>query len=137
MNADDRYLSCFVSTRSEIVVPIAFEGQVVGEIDIDSDKPAAFGEDDRVFLERVALLISPHTLVAWDTGGVAGRPRAAPARALTRTEHARERHDFVPIYPKLQTATKSGAVDPQRSSSSERFHRASNRLQLSLVRALG
>jgi len=43
---------------------------VVGEIDIDSDRPAAFGEADRTYLERVAVLISPHCLVAWDTGGV-------------------------------------------------------------------
>ena len=71
VNADERYLACFASTRSEIVVPIAFEGRVVGEIDIDSDEPAAFGEEDRTFLERVATLISPHCLVAWDTGGVA------------------------------------------------------------------
>ena len=71
VNADDRYLACFVSTRSEIVVPIAYEGRVVGEIDIDSDRPAAFDPGDRVFLERVAELISQHCLVAWDTGGVA------------------------------------------------------------------
>jgi L-methionine (R)-S-oxide reductase len=70
VNADPRYLACFPSTRSEIVVPIAYQGKVVGEIDIDSDEPAAFTEDDRVFLERVATLISPHCLVAWDTGGV-------------------------------------------------------------------
>jgi L-methionine (R)-S-oxide reductase len=71
VNADERYLACFASTRSEIVVPIAYEGRVVGEIDIDSDQPAAFGADDRAFLERVALLISAHTLVGWDTSGVA------------------------------------------------------------------
>jgi L-methionine (R)-S-oxide reductase len=63
VNADERYLACFPSTRSEIVVPIAYEGRVVGEIDIDSNRPAAFGDDDRAFLERVALLISPHCLV--------------------------------------------------------------------------
>ena len=73
VNVDDRYLACFVSTRSEIVVPIVFEGKVVGEIDIDSDEPAAFGPEDRAFLERVALLISPHCLVGWDTGGVPWR----------------------------------------------------------------
>jgi L-methionine (R)-S-oxide reductase len=71
VNADERYLACFASTRSEIVVPIAYEGRVVGEIDIDSDQSAAFGADDRAFLERVALLISAHTLVGWDTSGVA------------------------------------------------------------------
>jgi L-methionine (R)-S-oxide reductase len=70
VNADERYLACFPSTRSEIVVPIAYEGRVVGEIDIDSDVPAAFSEADRVFLERVALLISPLCLVGWDTGGL-------------------------------------------------------------------
>jgi len=71
VNADPRYLACFPSTRSEIVVPIAYEGRVVGEIDIDSDRPAAFREDDRAFLEQVATLISPYCLVGWDTGGVA------------------------------------------------------------------
>ena len=58
VNADPRYLACFPSTRSEIVVPIVNEGTVVGEIDIDSDRPAAFGDDDREFLERIAVQIS-------------------------------------------------------------------------------
>jgi L-methionine (R)-S-oxide reductase len=74
VNDDPRYLACFPSTRSEIVVPIAYEGKVVGEIDIDSEQPAAFGSDDRVFLERVAVLISPYCLVGWDTGGEAWSP---------------------------------------------------------------
>jgi L-methionine (R)-S-oxide reductase len=60
VNADPRYLACFPSTRSEIVVPIARDGQVVGEIDIDSDRPAAFGQEDRAFLERVAKLIASY-----------------------------------------------------------------------------
>jgi L-methionine (R)-S-oxide reductase len=58
VNADPRYLACFPSTRSEIVVPISREGRVVGEIDIDSDQPAAFGDADREFLERVAESIA-------------------------------------------------------------------------------
>src|SRR5919201_4187312 len=71
VNADARYLACFPSTRSEIVVPIVYEGRVIGEIDIDSDRPAAFGREDRALLERVAVLISAHSLIGWDTGGVA------------------------------------------------------------------
>ena len=59
VNADPRYLACFPSTRSEIVVPISHEGRVVGEIDIDSDRPAAFGDEDRELLERVAVLLGP------------------------------------------------------------------------------
>ena len=58
VNADPRYLACFPSTRSEIVVPIARDGRVVGEIDIDSDQPAAFGDADRELLERIAGLIA-------------------------------------------------------------------------------
>jgi putative methionine-R-sulfoxide reductase with GAF domain len=70
VRADDRYLACFLSTRSEIVVPIVYDRLVVAEIDIDSDTPAAFGDDDRRFLEQVAELIAEHCLVGWDTGGV-------------------------------------------------------------------
>jgi L-methionine (R)-S-oxide reductase len=69
VNSDARYLACFPSTRSEIVVPIAYEGRVVGEIDVDSDEPAAFDEVDRRYLERIATLISQHALVGWDTKG--------------------------------------------------------------------
>ena len=60
VNADPRYLACFASTRSEIVVPVAHDGTVVGEIDIDSDQPAAFGDADRASLERIALQIAPY-----------------------------------------------------------------------------
>jgi L-methionine (R)-S-oxide reductase len=60
VNADERYIACFVSTRAEIVVPVINDGRVVAEIDIDSDTPAAFGESDRELLERVAALIGPY-----------------------------------------------------------------------------
>lgn len=70
VNADPRYLACFPSTRSEIVVPVHYEGSVVAEIDVDSDAPAAFGEADRAFLERVATAVSAACLVGWDTGGM-------------------------------------------------------------------
>lgn len=54
VNADPRYLACSIETRSEIVVPIMQDGVVYGELDIDSDTPAAFGDADRVLLEGVA-----------------------------------------------------------------------------------
>lgn len=57
VNADPRYLACFVNTRSEIVVPIMSEGDVVAEIDIDSDTKAAFKEPDVGLLESIAELI--------------------------------------------------------------------------------
>lgn len=59
VNADPRYLACSIETRSEIVVPIMLEGEVLGELDIDSDKPAAFDAVDRALLEHVARLLAP------------------------------------------------------------------------------
>ena len=44
VNADPRYLACSIETRSEIVVPIMLDTEVLGEIDIDSDRLAAFGQ---------------------------------------------------------------------------------------------
>ncbi len=54
VRTSSEYLACFLSTRSEIVVPIVVPGGVVGEIDIDGDRVAAFDESDRRFLEEVA-----------------------------------------------------------------------------------
>jgi L-methionine (R)-S-oxide reductase len=59
VDADARYLSCFASTRSEIVVPIFEGGQVIGEIDIDASDRDAFDDTDARFLEEVAALIAP------------------------------------------------------------------------------
>lgn len=58
VNSDPRYLACSLETRSEIVVPIMRGPQVLGEIDIDSDRAAAFGEADRVLLERIAAALA-------------------------------------------------------------------------------
>ena len=58
VDADPRYLACSLETRSEIVVPIMRGGDVLGEIDIDSDKKAAFGPADRELLEAVANLLA-------------------------------------------------------------------------------
>ncbi len=57
VNADPRYLSCSIKTRSEIVVPIFSRERVVGELDIDSHTPAAFTNADRAFLEEVARIV--------------------------------------------------------------------------------
>jgi L-methionine (R)-S-oxide reductase len=53
VSKDPRYLQCFLSTRSEIVVPILNSGKVVGEIDIDSDQLDSFSSVDREFLEAI------------------------------------------------------------------------------------
>lgn len=58
VNADPRYLACSADTKSEIVVPIMMGSQVLGEIDVDSDRAAAFGQADRQLLESVAALLA-------------------------------------------------------------------------------
>ncbi len=58
VSKDPRYLACFASTRSEIVVPIRAGTRVIGEIDIDGKELSAFGPSDRAFLEAVAALLA-------------------------------------------------------------------------------
>jgi len=60
VSQDERYLACFVSTQSEIVVPIIRNDKVIGEIDVDSNIPNAFNENDAVFLEKIADMLSKH-----------------------------------------------------------------------------
>jgi len=54
---DPRYLACSIETKSEIVAPVFVKGKVVGELDIDSHFPAAFGREDRGFVEHCAALV--------------------------------------------------------------------------------
>ncbi len=60
VTVDKRYLSCFISTKSEIVVPIKKGKKILGEIDIDSNKKNAFSEKDKVFLENLADMLFEH-----------------------------------------------------------------------------
>ncbi len=57
VNLDNRYLACSTETKSEIVVPVFVRGKVVGELDIDSHFPAAFGDADRALVEYCAALV--------------------------------------------------------------------------------
>jgi L-methionine (R)-S-oxide reductase len=66
VDADPRYLACSVETRSEIVVPIQRSGRIYGELDIDSDRQAAFGPADRTLLEHLAALLAEKFERAYD-----------------------------------------------------------------------
>jgi L-methionine (R)-S-oxide reductase len=57
VRSDPRYLACSVETKSEIVAPIFLRGRIVGELDIDSHSPAAFGREDRDLVESCAALV--------------------------------------------------------------------------------
>jgi len=57
VNADPRYLACSLETKSELVVPIRVKGEIVGELDIDSDRRAAFDDNHRQLMEEIARVI--------------------------------------------------------------------------------
>lgn len=51
--AQDNYIACSITVKAEIVVPIFVNGENIGQIDIDSNTPDPFTEDDERFLEFV------------------------------------------------------------------------------------
>ncbi|MBO7445136.1 MAG: GAF domain-containing protein [Bacteroidales bacterium] len=51
------HIACSSASQSEIVVPILKENVVVGVLDIDSEKPAFFDEEDALYLEQVVKIL--------------------------------------------------------------------------------
>jgi putative methionine-R-sulfoxide reductase with GAF domain len=57
---DPRYLTTIGATQSEIVVPIFARAakSLIGLIDVESERPNAVSDNDRVFLEGCAALVA-------------------------------------------------------------------------------
>jgi L-methionine (R)-S-oxide reductase len=53
VKAQDNYIACSITVKSEIVVPLFVEGKNIGQIDIDSHVIDPFTEADERFLEFV------------------------------------------------------------------------------------
>ena len=51
------HIACSSESKSEIVVPIFKENQVVAVLDIDSEKLATFDETDKEWLEEIVKLL--------------------------------------------------------------------------------
>ena len=51
------HIACSSVSKSEIVVPLFKEGEVVAVLDIDSEQLATFDETDRQWLEKIAELL--------------------------------------------------------------------------------
>jgi len=58
VSKETNYLSCSPKVKSEIVIPIFDNGEIVGELDIDSHTPSPFTDEDREFLEKVCETVS-------------------------------------------------------------------------------
>ena len=52
------HIACSSLSRSEIVVPIIRNAEVIGVLDVDSDELNAFNEVDQQYLEKIVALIN-------------------------------------------------------------------------------
>jgi GAF domain-containing protein len=53
VKAQDNYIACSITVKSEIVIPLFKNGENIGQIDIDSNTLDPFTEEDERFLEMV------------------------------------------------------------------------------------
>ena len=51
------HIACSSASRSEIVVPVFQDGEVIAVLDIDSDRLATFDETDSEYLEKVVTFL--------------------------------------------------------------------------------
>jgi GAF domain-containing protein len=59
----DNYLACSLETKSELVVLIRHDGQIVGQFDIDGHEVAAFTTADEQFLALLAAYVSKQCML--------------------------------------------------------------------------
>jgi L-methionine (R)-S-oxide reductase len=57
VSQESNYLACSSLVKAEIVVPIIKNGQVLGELDIDSHKASPFDKNDHTLLEEICQKI--------------------------------------------------------------------------------
>jgi len=62
------HIACDPVSRSEIVVPLVWENEVIGVLDVDSPSPGRFTEDDQQGLQTVVSIL----LSASDMGAASG-----------------------------------------------------------------
>jgi L-methionine (R)-S-oxide reductase len=58
VQAQDNYIACSFTVKSEIVIPLFVNGENIGQIDIDSNVLDPFTKEDELFLEFVNSEIS-------------------------------------------------------------------------------
>jgi L-methionine (R)-S-oxide reductase len=58
VSKETNYLSCSSKVKSEIVIPVFRNNEVVGELDIDSHLVSPFTLDDETFLSEIAEMVS-------------------------------------------------------------------------------
>ena len=57
------HIACNSASRSEIVVPVKADGEVIAVLDIDSDRLGAFDEVDQRYVEQLVALLTAHRAI--------------------------------------------------------------------------
>ncbi len=52
------HIACSSASRSEIVLPLFYNNEMIGVLDVDSESLAAFNETDAKYLEQIIRLIN-------------------------------------------------------------------------------
>lgn len=76
VSAEDNYLACSLSVRSEIVLPVWADGRIIAELDLDSHAPDRFSPRDEALLTAVCSRVVPAVEAFRDIMGSPG-PRPA------------------------------------------------------------
>ena len=58
VRSDSRYISALDAVRSELAVPMIARGKLVGVIDVQSTRPAAYSEHDRALLRLIGSRVA-------------------------------------------------------------------------------
>lgn len=53
------HIACDAASRSELVVPILYQGALIGVLDLDSPTPARFSAEDQAGAEALIAMIAP------------------------------------------------------------------------------
>ncbi|MGF7232729.1 GAF domain-containing protein [Arachidicoccus sp.] len=58
VNSFPGHIACSSDSKSEIVIPILIDGNVMAVLDVDSEQLGYFDETDKIFLEEIAHLLN-------------------------------------------------------------------------------
>ena len=74
---DPRYLPGIVEARSSLNVPLKMQDEVMGVLNVESDQPAAFTEDDRqfaaIFCRYIAIALNTFDLLITERAATTGK----------------------------------------------------------------
>ena len=58
VNTQENYIACSLNTQSELVVPFYLNSELIGQIDVDSNQPKAFNQEDELFLRDLTQILA-------------------------------------------------------------------------------